>query len=86
MHNVLKSSTDWKQVEKKFEEENKLKIKWEKKLNSIQIEKREWQRDKEVERKKTYTYKRSREWERLNELRQRDENESGRERVTTIIN
>lgn len=52
MHNVLKSSTDWKQVEKKFKEENKLKIKWEKKMNSIQIEKREWQRDKEAERKK----------------------------------
>lgn len=46
MHNVLKSSTDWKQVEKKFKEENKLKIK---KMNSIQIGKREWQRDKEEE-------------------------------------
>lgn len=53
MHNVLKSSTDWKQVEKKFKEENKLENKI--KMNSIQIEKREWQRDKEEEEGNIHT-------------------------------
>lgn len=37
MHNLLKSSTDWKQVEKKFKEENNTKIE-----SNIEREKKKW--------------------------------------------
>lgn len=75
MHNVLKSSTDWKQVEKKFKEENKLKIK---KNSNRKARMTERQRSK----KNAHT---AWVWERLKNRETKSETESGRERVTTII-